>query len=79
MPQNRERENIQNQTIVELYTDVNKSKYSGNPKGILKSEKKKKNYEKLYVKRTTTTAATTDFVRKIPNRKKISNEHFSLC
>ena len=42
MPQNRERENIQNQTIVELYTDVNKSKYSGNPKGILKSEKKKK-------------------------------------
>ena len=42
MPQNCERENIQNQTIFELYTDVNKSKYSGNPKGILKSEKKKK-------------------------------------
>ena len=54
MPQNRERENIQNQTIFELYTDVNKSKYSGNPKGILKSEKKKKkilnqaNYRSCY-------------------------------
>ena len=40
---------------------------------------RKKNYEKLYTKRTTTTAATTDFVRKIPNRRKISDEHFNLC
>ena len=28
---------MQNQTIIELYTDDNKSKYSSNPKDILKS------------------------------------------
>ena len=33
---------------------------------------------KLYTK-WTSTAATTEFVCKIPNRKKISNEHFNLC
>ena len=33
---------MQNQRIFELYTDNNKSKYSGNPKDILKSGKKKK-------------------------------------
>ena len=32
----------------------------------------------LYTKRTST-AATTEFVWKIPNRKKISYEHFNLC
>ena len=31
---------MQNQTIFKLYTDDNKSKYSSNPKVILKSEKK---------------------------------------
>ena len=31
---------MQNETIFELYTYDNKSKYSGNPKGILKSGKK---------------------------------------
>ena len=35
-----ERQNIQNQTIFELYTDDNKPKYSSNPKDILKSAKK---------------------------------------
>ena len=67
---------MQNQTIFELYTDVNKSKYSSNPKDILKSAKE--NHEKLYIKRTST-AATTEFVWRIHNRKKISNEHFNLC
>ena len=38
----------------------------------------KKNYEKLYTKQTST-AATTEFLSKIPNRKKISNERFNLC
>ena len=38
-----ERQNMQNQTIFELYTDNNKSKYSSNPKDILKSEKRLKN------------------------------------
>ena len=71
-----ERQNMQNQTIFELYTDDNKSKYSSNPKDILKSEKK--TYEKLYTK-WTSTAATTEFFLEIPNRKKISNEHFNIC
>ena len=79
MPQNffkvLERQNMQNQTIFELYTDDNKSKYSSNPMNILKSAKK---IMKLYTK-WTSTAATTEFVCKIPNRKKISNEHFNLC
>ena len=79
MPQNffkvLERQNMQNQTIFELYTDDNKSKYSSNPKDILKSAKKKK---KLYTK-WISTAATTEFLRKIPNRKKISNEQVNLC
>ena len=30
-----ERQNMKNQTIFELYTDDNKSKYSSNPKDIL--------------------------------------------
>ena len=66
--------NMKNQTIFELYTDDNKSKYSSNPMNILKSAKK---IMKLYTK-WTSTAATTEFVCKIPNRKKISNEHFNL-
>ena len=33
---------------------------------------------KLYTK-WTSTAATTQFVSKIPNRKKISYEHYNLC
>ena len=66
---------MQNQTIFELYTDDNKSKYSSNPMNILKSAKK---IMKLYTK-WTSTAATTEFVWKIPNRKKISYEHFNLC
>ena len=35
-----ERQNMQNQTILELYTDDKKSKYSSNAKDILKSAKK---------------------------------------
>ena len=31
---------MQNQTIFELYTDDNQTKYSSNPKDILKSAKK---------------------------------------
>ena len=65
---------MQNQTIFELYTDDNKLKYSSNPTDILKSAKK---YEKLCTKQTST-AATFEFLSRIPNRKKISNEHFNL-
>ena len=35
-----ERQNVQNQTLFELYTDDSKSKYSSNIKDILKSAKK---------------------------------------
>ena len=66
---------MKNQTIFELYTDDNKSKYSSNLKNILKSAKK---VMKLYTN-WTSTAATTEFVCKLPNKKKISNEHFNLC
>ena len=61
--------------IFELCTDDNKSKCSSNPKDIFKSAKKNM---KLCTK-WTSTAATTEFVCKIPIRKKISNEHFNLC
>ena len=36
-------------------------------------------YEKLYTKETTSKTASTKFISKIPNRKKISNEQFHLC
>ena len=69
-----------NQTISELYTDDNKSKYSSNPIDIFKSAKKEeKSYEKLYTKETTSKAPTTEFLCKISNRKKIFNEQFNLC
>ena len=42
-----ERQNMENQTIFELYTDDNKSKNSSNPKDILNSAK---NFMKLYTK-----------------------------
>ena len=63
-------------TIFELHAHDNKSKYSSNPKNIFNSAKKK--YEKRYPKQFSTTA-TTVFLSKVPNRKKISNEHSSLC
>ena len=66
--------NMQSQTIFDWYTDDNRRKYSSNPKDILKPEKK---IMKLYTK-WTSTGATTEFVCKIHNRKKISNEHFNL-
>ena len=58
---------MKNQTIFELYTDDNKSKYSSNPKDILKSAKK---IMKLYTK-WTSTAATTEAVWKISNKENI--------
>ena len=54
--------------IFKLYTDDNKSLYSSNFKGIRKCTRKI--YEKLYTKQTSN-AATTEFLSKIPNIKKI--------
>ena len=36
-------------------------------------------YETFYTKETTFKAATTEFLSKIPTRKKISNKQFNLC
>ena len=36
-------------------------------------------YEKLYTDETTSNPTTTDFLRKISSRKKISNEDFNRC
>ena len=33
----------------------------------------------MFMKETTSKAATTEFLSKISNRKKISNEEFNLC
>ena len=73
-----ERQNMKNQTISELYTDDNKSKYSSNPKDVFISATKF--FETLYTKETTSkAAATTKFLSKNPNRKKISNEQLNVC
>ena len=45
---------------------------------ILRTFLNLKKNEKPYTKRTST-AATTEFVQKIINRKKISNEQFNIC
>ena len=65
---------MQNQTIFELYTDDDKSKYSSSPKDILKSEKKNMENPKQ-----TSTGGTTKVLSKIHNRRKDSIEHFNLC
>ena len=72
-----DRQNLQNQTISDLYTDDNKSNYSRNPKDIFNFAKRI--YEKLSVKEATSAAASTEIPSKIPNIKKISNVQFNLC
>ena len=71
-----ERQHMQNQTMSEIYTDDKKSKYSSNPKDVLKSAK---NFdENLYTRENLSTSAINEFLNKIPNNKIISNEHFTL-
>ena len=36
-------------------------------------------YEKLYTKERTSKTSTTEFISKIPDRKKTCNEQFHLC
>ena len=45
---------------------------------ILRANLKRKIYENLYTKETTSKAATTKLLSKIPNKMKISNEKFYL-
>ena len=54
-----------------------KSKYSISPRTF--SNLQKTIYEKPYTKATTFQAATIEFLSKILNRNKISNEDFNLC
>ena len=63
-----ERQNKQNQTIYELSTEDNKSKYSRNPMDIFKFVK---NFVTNFTPwRQLSKAGTTEFLRKIPNGKK---------
>ena len=70
-----ERQNIQNQTIFNYILMIINQNILAILRAFLNLQKF---YEKLYTKQTST-AATTEFLSKIPNRKKISNEHFNLC
>ena len=72
-----ERQNMQNQTISELYTDDKKSKFSSNPEDIL-NKSAKKIYENLYTRKKVSKSATNKLLNKIPLKKKISKEHFFL-
>ena len=72
-----ERQNIQNQTISELYTDDKKSKYLSSPKDIIKSAKDF--YENLYIRENACKPAINELLNNISIIKEISNEHFNLC
>ena len=69
---------MENQTIFELYTDDNKSKYSSNPMNILNSAKKKKN-----IWNSTPSALPqlllVNLFGKFLTERKIFAEHFNLC
>ena len=71
-----DRQNLQNQTISDLYTDDNKSNYSSNPKDIFNSAKRI--YEKLSATETTSEAVSTKFLSKVSDIKKISDVQFNL-
>ena len=59
-----ERQNMQNQTISELYTDVEKSKFSSNPNDILKSAKNF--YENLYTRENVSKSAIDELLNQTP-------------
>ena len=61
--------------MFELYTENNKSKYSSNLKSFFKSAKK---IRKLYAEEILFKTATTEFLSKVSNRKKIYNEQFYI-
>ena len=73
------RQNLQNETISGLYADDDKSRYSSNPKDILKFAKKLWNTLHERDNLQLDKAASTAFFTKITNRKKISTEEFNLC
>ena len=60
-----ERQNMQNQTIPELYTDDKKTKYSNNLQDILKSAKNF--YKDLYVRGNISKDVVNELLNKIPH------------
>ena len=64
-----ERQNMQNQTIAQLYVDDKKTKYS--------NKNAKNFYENLYIGGNISRVAIDELLHKIPISKKISNEHFT--
>ena len=56
-------QNMQNQTISDLYADDNKSRISNNPQDIVKLVKNY--YEKIYTKEAASAASTSKWFSKI--------------
>ena len=62
------KDNMQNQTVSELYADDNKTKYSSNPNDILKSVENF--YEKVYTKRQRQKLLILNFLAKFITERK---------
>ena len=62
------KDNMQNQTVSELYADDNKTKYSSNPNDILKSVENF--YEKVYTKRQRPKLLILNFLAKFITERK---------
>ena len=75
-----ERQNLRKQTIFELYTENNKSKYSSNPKNFFKSAKKnKKNFTlKRHFLKLLLLNFLAKFLTKLEFLSKVSNEQFYI-
>ena len=71
-----ERQNIKSNNISVTFTDGINQNILAVLRTFLNLQMK---LWKIYIKETTSKAATTEFLSKIPNRKKISNEDFNLC
>ena len=69
------KQNLENGTISELYTDDKKSKYSSNPNDILKSTKT--SMKSFIQKRQTSKSATGELFNETSNKKKFSSKQFS--
>ena len=71
------KENMQNQTISELYTDDKKTTYSSNPNAFLKSAKNL--YEKLYTKKQPPKLPLLNFLAKFLTEWKSQIKNFTVA
>ena len=71
------KDNMQNQTISELYTDDKKIKYSCNSNDILKSAKIF--YKKFFYQGTTSKTATSELFVKILKERKSQMNNFTFA